>query len=468
MKTTAALRILILMWPEASAYNATLRLARVLEREGHEVVYAVPEAWESSLGRQGFQTHRHQPLTLRHSVEERGWPGIGGRRSIRQEAVRRIDELCDELGWIESGGFDIVLLSRTFWTYAAVLTRLCVPYAPVNPGLGGVWEPDVPPIFSPLATLDRRAPNRARCTAAWLRLRLFGAFNDRYRGVIQAPITTRSARLQDIQRALRHATTVLTEPLRQPLHAALLDVARNEGVQIGWGDYGHRLHAQELILGPRMLDFPRRAPEPERMYAGACVDTERREEALEQDWAGHGALIYCAVGSHGPYWNTGNRRRLLAAVVGAFAAHPDRRLLLQASGDGDLAALGPLPPNVHAAPWFPQLQVLRHASVAISHGGFGTMREALFHGVPMVIYPLGVDQPGNGARVRWLGAGLMGDVRSVTPESVGLLVDTVLEEPRYGQKAREIGAALRADNDCREAVAWIREVAAATTGRRRR
>jgi zeaxanthin glucosyltransferase len=468
VKRPAALKILIIMWPEASAYNATFRLARVLEREGHEVVYAVPPAWESSLSRQRVQTRIHSPLTLREGLGKESLPGIGQWRSVRHAANRRIDELCDELAWIKAEGFSIVLVSHTLWIYAPVLRRLGVPYASANPGLGGVWEPDVPPIFSPLAPLDRRGPNRARCTAAWLRLRLFGAYNDRYRGVVQAPITNARARLQDIRRALRHATTVLTEPLRQPLPAALLALAREEGAEIGWGDYGHRLAGHELVLGPRLLDFPRSASGSDRIYTGACVDTERAEDPLEHELAESGLasrvpLVTCVLGSHGPYWHAGNRRRLLSAVVGAFGARPERRLLLQASSDEDLAALGPLPPNVWVAPWFPQLQVLARADLVISHGGFGTVREALFHGVPLLIYPCGVDQPGNGARVAHLGAGLMDDIRAVTPEGIMATLDVMLTEPRYHERALEIGMALLADNDCREAVARIGEWAKAST-----
>jgi UDP:flavonoid glycosyltransferase YjiC (YdhE family) len=49
-------KILILVWPETSAYNATFRLARVLSQHGYEIVYAMPARWQAYVARQGFNT----------------------------------------------------------------------------------------------------------------------------------------------------------------------------------------------------------------------------------------------------------------------------------------------------------------------------------------------------------------------------------------------------------------------------
>ena len=49
-------KILILVWSETSAYNATFRLAQVLSQRGHKVTYAVPAGWQDHVARQGFQT----------------------------------------------------------------------------------------------------------------------------------------------------------------------------------------------------------------------------------------------------------------------------------------------------------------------------------------------------------------------------------------------------------------------------
>jgi zeaxanthin glucosyltransferase len=162
------------------------------------------------------------------------------------------------------------------------------------------------------------------------------------------------------------------------------------------------------------------------------------------------------MGSHGGYWNQENRLRLIEAVVEAFVAHPEFQLLLQIT-ESERARFEPLPDNILAAPWFPQLQALSRASLMIGHGGFGTVREALFYGVPMIIFPCGVDQPGNAARVTRSQVGLMGDIRTVTPAIISAMLETIQEQP-YRDNAIRLSKSLQVENSCGEAVALIETV----------
>jgi len=166
-------------------------------------------------------------------------------------------------------------------------------------------------------------------------------------------------------------------------------------------------------------------------------------------------LLYCSIGSHGGYWNQPNRLRLVRATVEAIRTRPQYQLLLQLTGEQDENLLGALPQNVLAAPWFPQLEALSRSALMISHGGFGAVREAVFFGVPMILFPCGVDQPGNAARVVHLGAGVMGDIQSVTATGLGMLVDQVMGAPAYRAAAQRLLLAVRANNDCEAALACL-------------
>lgn len=73
------------------------------------------------------------------------------------------------------------------------------------------------------------------------------------------------------------------------------------------------------------------------------------------------------------------------------------------SADPD--ALGPLPAHVLAASYVPQRAVLDRCAVAIFHGGFGTVLDAIEAAVPMIVVPLGADQHVNAASVVRLGIG---------------------------------------------------------------
>ncbi|WP_338504578.1 glycosyltransferase [Sphingomonas kaistensis] len=54
----------------------------------------------------------------------------------------------------------------------------------------------------------------------------------------------------------------------------------------------------------------------------------------------------------------------------------------------------------HAAAFLPYRAVMEHAALVITHGGSNTVLDALACGVPLLIRPVGFDQPGNLARVR--------------------------------------------------------------------
>ncbi|GAB3551211.1 MGT family glycosyltransferase [Actinopolyspora lacussalsi] len=65
--------------------------------------------------------------------------------------------------------------------------------------------------------------------------------------------------------------------------------------------------------------------------------------------------------------------------------------------------LGPLPANFDVRPRFPQLEVLRHAEVFLSHAGMNSTMESLYHGVPLVTYPQMAEQRANADQAEKLG-----------------------------------------------------------------
>jgi hypothetical protein len=56
--------------------------------------------------------------------------------------------------------------------------------------------------------------------------------------------------------------------------------------------------------------------------------------------------------------------------------------------------------------WAQQLKILRYSSLAIIHGGMGSIKECIHLNVPMIISPLGIDQFENTKRVLHHGFGL--------------------------------------------------------------
>lgn len=63
--------------------------------------------------------------------------------------------------------------------------------------------------------------------------------------------------------------------------------------------------------------------------------------------------------------------------------------------------IGTVPNNAIVVNNAPQLELLKKASVCITHGGFNTVLEALTQGVPQIAIPVTNDQPGVAARIEY-------------------------------------------------------------------
>ena len=129
-------------------------------------------------------------------------------------------------------------------------------------------------------------------------------------------------------------------------------------------------------------------------------------------------------------------------------------------------ALIAAPPNVTVTRWVRHADVLPHCSAVITHGGHGTVLKALIAGVPLVVVPLGRDQPDNAARVVHAGAG----IRLRRNASVGALsaaIARAIKDPRYRAAAERMACQLAADRDDNLVVDELERVAAAAqaTGR---
>jgi zeaxanthin glucosyltransferase len=213
---------------------------------------------------------------------------------------------------------------------------------------------------------------------------------------------------------------------------------------------GRLLRMPELIQCPRELDLPDSIAgnEPEVHYIEPSVDLSRREDRgfpwdrLDPDRK----LLYVSLGSQSFLAGREVALEFLRSVAEGAASRPEWQLVLATGGLAEPADL-PLPSDAVALPWVPQIPILERAALMVTHGGLGTIKECLFHDVPMVVFPIGRDQPENAARVVHHGLGLRGDLAGVTPDEVFSRVEQVDREPsfrenvaRMGQRFREVEA----------------------------
>lgn len=163
-------------------------------------------------------------------------------------------------------------------------------------------------------------------------------------------------------------------------------------------------------------------------------------------------LVYVTFGSVAA--SLGLFPTFYAAALNQLDGFP-ARVLLTLGEAGDPEALGPLPPNVHVERWWPQQDVLPHASVVVGHSGFGTTQAALVAAVPQVVIPLfSFDQFANAERVAAVGVGVAlidegagqrraGDILPQGPQAVERLaqaVTIVLTDQAVHRQAHNLAA----------------------------
>jgi UDP:flavonoid glycosyltransferase YjiC (YdhE family) len=153
---------------------------------------------------------------------------------------------------------------------------------------------------------------------------------------------------------------------------------------------------------------------------------------------------------------------LFGRVLQGVASH-DGDVLATVGHDLDPARLGPQPPNVHAEGFVPQADVLPHVTAVVSHAGSGSVLGALAHGLPMVLLPMGADQPWNGDRCAALGVARVLDPVAVTPDVIADALADVLRDPAYAARAARLQATWSTLPGPAAVVDAIERLAAATT-----
>jgi MGT family glycosyltransferase len=125
----------------------------------------------------------------------------------------------------------------------------------------------------------------------------------------------------------------------------------------------------------------------------------------------------------------------------------------------DPAEFGPQPANVRIERYIPQSVVLPLSDVVVSHGGSGSVIGALAHGLPMILIPLGADQPYNAARCADLGVARVLDAVGATSATVREAVVTVLADPTFRQAAQRLRDEIAGLPDPAHAVTLIERLA---------
>lgn len=196
--------------------------------------------------------------------------------------------------------------------------------------------------------------------------------------------------------------------------------------------------AQKILIGiSRTFDFSIEGDSSGYAYIGPQLDEPNWVEPWLSPWQAEDSRPLVLVGFSTTFQNHAG---VLQRIIDALAPLPVRAVV----------TLGPtimpheLVPaeNVCLLQSAPHNEIMKEASLVVTHGGHGTVARAMAADLPMLVIPHGRDQDGNAARIAEHGAGLMLSPGATTGD-IGEALTRLLVEPGFAESAARLGEAVR-------------------------
>lgn len=169
------------------------------------------------------------------------------------------------------------------------------------------------------------------------------------------------------------------------------------------------LRLPEIISLPAMFDFFQ-VEIPGRYHIEASICLDRKQPSFPWNQLDdHRPLIYCALGTY-ILFGKEKYRQFFNTVIEASSMRPDWQWVIAIGDILRPEELRQIPSNVVVVNNAPQLELLKRARIMITHGGANSVKECIYFGVPMLVFPLGGDTPGYAARIVYHGLGIQGDM----------------------------------------------------------
>ena len=165
---------------------------------------------------------------------------------------------------------------------------------------------------------------------------------------------------------------------------------------------------------------------------------------------------YLTLGTS-PLFNV--RPSVFRAFIDGLADEP-LNLVIALGSNNDPADFGPTPSNVRIERYIPQTLVFPRCDIVICHAGSGSVMAALAHGLPLVLVPIGADQPLNARRCADLGLARVLDEETLDPSVARAAVRGVLANRSYRQHAEKLRAEIEALPGPEQAVKYLERLVA--------
>ncbi|MGF7029056.1 glycosyltransferase [Sphingobacterium sp. HSC-15S19] len=186
-----------------------------------------------------------------------------------------------------------------------------------------------------------------------------------------------------------------------------------------------------LIMAPLELEFFNKKQNQQQFYLNSFKEAEERtsldvDEALDKILKSNKTIIYVSFGTlfgNKMYSEILNFLTLLDQVLDHY------------EGFQTIFSCGKVPwsndafeslRNISIFNYVPQRYVLNFTKLFITHAGLNSIKESIEANVPMLAYPLFVDQIGNSKKLHYKKLGLAGSIKSVSEENIRQNLDHLL------------------------------------------
>ncbi|HXW70314.1 MAG TPA: glycosyltransferase [Methylocella sp.] len=149
-----------------------------------------------------------------------------------------------------------------------------------------------------------------------------------------------------------------------------------------------------------------------------------------------------------------NFNLLIGPTLAALANEPDVLVVATAGGRSIEAIPGPVPSNARVSSYLPFEWLLPKVDLLVTNGGYGSVNQAMSFGIPLVTAGLTEDKADVNARVAWSGVGIDLATNAPTREALRGAVRTVLDQPGFRLRARQMAGEFAAI-DARSEIARI-------------
>ncbi|MEU0283242.1 macrolide family glycosyltransferase [Streptomyces sp. NPDC088147] len=192
-----------------------------------------------------------------------------------------------------------------------------------------------------------------------------------------------------------------------------------------------------IIFLPRDFHYDGHTFDERFVFAGPCLGDRSAFQGTWQPPSQDRPVLLISLGTAATGWP-----EFFRTCVEALAN--SRWDVMMAVGDNmNPAELGDLPANFDVRRSVPQLDVLRHAELFITHGGMNSVMESLYNGVPMIVNPLMSEQHANGLRVEELGFGRLLTRDDFSLETLRKAIDEVSADKSVADRTRAMGETMR-------------------------